>query len=191
MIPTLNSKSKGKSRVLEVELKCRQHFSRLLLCQQGHGGDERDREAKGKDSCWWRSPEPQEFHKTLSVPPWAKAIRTRDLMLDVNRSKVGEPCQRLKCTVALEISAWLGWGKQSWEQDAESIEMKEEELTESGDWLHTQERKAKVNPLLLTDWRWDKQRKPVVKDKKVISLEVFRRWQTDWEKQGSLGRSNC
>lgn len=38
-----------------------------------------------------------------------------------------------------------------------------------------QERKAKVNPLLLTDWRWDKQRKPVVKDKKVISLEVFRR----------------
>ena len=34
-----------------------------------------------------------------------------------------------------------------------------------------QERKANVNPLLLTDWRrWDKQRKPVVKDKKVISL---------------------
>lgn len=126
---------------------------------------------KRKDSYWWRSPEPQEVHKTLSVPPWAKATRTRDLTLDVNRSKVGEPCQRLKCTVALEISAWLGWGKQSWEQDAESIEMKEEELMESGDWLHMQERKAKVNPLLLTDWRWwDKQRKPVVKDKKVISL---------------------
>lgn len=126
---------------------------------------------KRKDSCWWRSPEPQEVHITLSVPPWAKATRTRDLTVDVNRSKVGEPCQRLKCTVALEISAWLGWGKQSWEQDAESIEMKEEELMESGDWLHMQERKAKVNPLLLTDWRrWDKQRKPVVKDKKVISL---------------------
>ena len=145
---------------------------------------------KRKDSCWWRSPEPQEVHKTLSVPPWAKATRTRDLTLDVNRSKVGEPCQRLKCTVALEISAWLGWGKQSWEQDAESIEMKEEELMESGDCICRREKQKWIHSCWLTggggrsrESLWSRTRK--------WSVLVFRRWQTDWEKEGSLGRSNC